>query len=303
MKSFPFIRYTWLWFTISLVLLGVGMAAIVNHKIQTGQYLNYGIDFTGGTLIEFKVGKEGDLTQQIGASINEAVPNYLSQITITDQNTYIAQGKDISQEDYATIKNKLIAEDGSFEEVRFTTIGPKIGETLKRKAVTALLVSMGMIVLYIAYAFRHVPRRVSSWRFGITAIIALAHDALTTVGFFALAGYEVNALFITALLTVIGFSVHDTIVVFDRIRENLGKQTREDTFTTVADRSLNETIARSINTSLSVLITLLALFIFGPESIHTFVYALLVGILVGTYSSIFIATPLLTLWQEKRPLR
>jgi preprotein translocase SecF subunit len=131
----------------------------------------------------------------------------------------------------------------------------------------------------------------------------LVHDILITLGAFALLGFEVDAFFITALLTIMGFSVHDTIVVFDRIRENLKNQSRDETFGQIADKSLNQTLTRSINTSVSTLFTLVALYFLGAESIRIFVFALIIGILVGTYSSIFIASPILTIWQERRRLR
>ena len=278
---------------------------MIVNKVTFGSFLNYGIDFTGGTLIELKFDKTNEeqiplLRDAINTSVAE---NTVNQITITDKGTYIIQGKDLSSEQYDKVKAAIKEKIGNFEEVKFTTIGPKIGETLKQRAFTALVVAMVMIVIYITYAFRKVPKRVNPWRFGICAIIALIHDALTTVGLFALFRYEVDALFITALLTVIGFSVHDTIVVFDRIRENLKFQGRDDSFGKIADLSMNQTLKRSINTSLSTLITLLALYIFGPESLKVFIFALLVGITVGTYSSIFIASPLLALWQEKARVR
>jgi len=302
---FQFIKYTKVWFILSGVLLAIGVGAMIVNKVTFGSFLNYGIDFTGGTLIELKFDKTNEeqiplLRDAINTSVAE---NTVNQITITDKGTYIIQGKDLSSEQYDKVKAAIKEKIGNFEEVKFTTIGPKIGETLKQRAFTALVVAMVMIVIYITYAFRKVPKRVNPWRFGICAIIALIHDALTTVGLFALFRYEVDALFITALLTVIGFSVHDTIVVFDRIRENLKFQGRDDSFGKIADLSMNQTLKRSINTSLSTLITLLALYIFGPESLKVFIFALLVGITVGTYSSIFIASPLLALWQEKARVR
>jgi len=209
----------------------------------------------------------------------------------------------MSEEQLQAVQASVEAEIGSFELLRFNTIGPKIGDTLKRKALIALGIALVAIVLYIAYAFRKVPKKVSPWRFGFSAIVALAHDIIITLGVFALLGLEVNAFFITALLTIMGFSVHDTIVVFDRIRENLKKQGRDDTFGDIADISLNQTLTRSINTSLSTLFPLVALYIWGAESIKILVFALIIGIFVGTYSSIFIASPILTIWQERRRLR
>jgi preprotein translocase subunit SecF len=181
-------------------------------------------------------------------------------------------------------------------------VGPTIGNELKQKAVLAIILACVMIVIYISYSFRKVPKPASSFRFGISAIVALIHDVLVVVGLFAILGYfwhvEIDTLFVTALLTVIGFSVHDTIVVFDRIRENLPRYLSRK-FEEVADISITQTLARSLNTSLTVVFVLLALLLFGGESIRWFVVALLVGIISGTYSSIFNATALLTWWEEK----
>jgi preprotein translocase subunit SecF len=300
-----FIKYTKVWFTISIVLMLLGAGAMVNNKIQHGYFLKLGIDFTGGTLIELNFDKPKDNeVDLIKTTIDTALAeDIVKQITVTDKGTYIIHGKDLTSEQYDKAKVALKDKLGAFEEIRFNTIGPTIGASLEKKALLALVIASLAIVLYIAYAFRKVPKRVSPWRFGICAVVALAHDLFTTVGVFALMGYEVDALFITALLTVLGFSVHDTIVVFDRIRENLKNQGRDESFGDIADRSLNQTLARSINTSVSTLITLTALYIFGAESIKVFIFALLFGITVGTYSSIFVATPLLAMWQESKRVR
>lgn len=303
MKPFSFTRYTKVWFALSLILILIGAGAMLKNKSETGRALTLGIDFTGGTLMELRLPSEEDQTQALADAVNTATPDYLRQITFTNQATYLLQGKDLSSEAYDTLKAALGTQFGTVEEIRFTTIGPKVGETLKQKAFTALVVALVAIVLYIAYAFRHVPKRVSPWRFGACAIVALAHDVFITLGVFALLGLEIDAFFITALLTIMGFSVHDTIVVFDRTRENLKKQSRDDSFSDVADRALNETLMRSINTSVSTMITLVALYIWGAESLRVFIFALMVGIIIGTYSSIFIASPLLALWQEKRAVR
>ena len=204
----------------------------------------------------------------------------------------------IDNETHDKILENLQKKFGAFTENRFTTIGPVVGETLKRRAVLAVIIAMIVIVLYIAFAFRKVPKRVSPWKFGVCAIVALFHDVLIPVGIFAVFQFEVDALFITAILTVLGFSVHDTIVVFDRIRENLKYQSRDETFAHVANKSMTQTMARSINTSVTTLIALLALLLFGSASIFHFVLVLVIGITVGTYSSIFIASPLLVMWQK-----
>ena len=298
--KFQFIKYTKLWFAISILTILVGIGGMFYNKFysESGRILEVGIDFTGGSSMELQFNKEVD-PNALKEAINAVYPNSVSQMTVTGENTYIVQAKDMTEEQLSDVKSGITQKIGEFEMLSFTTIGPKIGSTLKQKAIIALSVAIVAIVLYIAYAFRRVPKRVSPWKFGFCAIIALVHDVLITLGIFAILGFEVNAFFITALLTIIGFSVHDTIVVFDRIRENLKQQTRNDTFGDIADISLNQTLSRSINTSLSTLFPLLALYIWGAPSVKIFVFALIIGIFVGTYSSIFIASPLLTIWQER----
>jgi len=212
----------------------------------------------------------------------------------------------IIRTEYITEKthNKVIAAletlDPNMVETRFTTVGPVISKTLKNKAIFALGIALIAIVLYIAFAFRNVPKEINKWKFGACAITALVHDVLITLGLFSIFKLEVDALFITALLTIIGFSIHDTIVVFDRLRENLkGFDPKKETFADVGNKALTQTMARSINTSVSTLITLLALLFLGSSSIFTFILALVIGVAVGTYSSIFIATPLLNVMQKR----
>jgi preprotein translocase subunit SecF len=197
----------------------------------------------------------------------------------------------------AQLKSKF----GDITEDQYTSIGPIIGKELRKNAIWQLaLVSLG-IVFYIAYAFRKVSKPVSSWRFGWAAIIALLHDLFIVVGTFSLLGHffgiEVDSLFITALLTVLGFSVHDTIVVFDRIRENL-RLRAGTSLPQIINSSINQTLVRSLNTSLTVIFVLAALLLFGGVTIRYFVLALLVGIIAGTYSSIYIASPVLIVWHN-----
>ncbi len=187
------------------------------------------------------------------------------------------------------------------KELRFETVGPTIGKETTNNAFKAVLIASISIIVFIAWAFRKIPKPYSSLKFGICAVVALIHDILVVVGIFSLLGHfykvEVDSLFITALLTIMGFSVHDTIVVFDRIRENLRKMAGED-FEMVVNESIIQTLARSLSTSLTVIFTLIALLLFGGESIRWFVVALLVGVTSGTYSSIFNAAPLLVVWED-----
>ncbi len=207
----------------------------------------------------------------------------------------------VDQKQEAGIMTSLHRTLGNFKQESFTSIGPVIGKETTINAIYSVALASILIVLYIAISFRKVPKPASSWRFGVCAIVALLHDVLVVVGIFSLlghfAGVEVDSLFITAVLTVIGFSVHDTIVVFDRIRENLLRVSGTP-FATVVNNSILQTIVRSLNTSLTALLVLFTLLIFGGESIKWFVVALLIGIFSGTYSSIFNASPLLVVWHE-----
>ena len=210
--------------------------------------------------------------------------------------------KPLSNDAHEELLKELKIMFGNFEELKFQTVGPTIGDSMKQKALIALLVASVAIILYLAFSFRHVPKELSSWRFGICAVVALLHDLVITFGLFVFLGkfmgVEIDALFITAMLTILGFSVHDTIVVFDRLREHLNRGER-GSLTDITNRALTETMARSINTSLSVVITLTALLIFGSASIFYFILALVVGIVVGTYSSVGVATALLV-WSYNR---
>ena len=166
----------------------------------------------------------------------------------------------------------------------------------------AVVLALVFIILYVAWAFRHVSKPVSSWKYGVAAIVALFHDVVIPLGIFSALGHfkgvEIDTLFITAILTILGFSVHDTIVVFDRIRENLRKLKQSEQFDVTVNRSINETLARSINTSFTVLLVLLAVFFWGGETTHYFTLALMLGVIFGTYSSIFIASPVVVIWNR-----
>jgi preprotein translocase subunit SecF len=217
-------------------------------------------------------------------------------VTPAENNSVILRFKDIDEATHQNILHSL----GDVEEKSFESVGPVIGAELMRRAIYAIALVILMIVIYIAWAFRKVSRPISSWQYGIATLIALLHDVIIPVGIFAILGHflgvEIGLLFVTAVLTILGFSVHDTIVVFDRIRENLRRHIG-DNFEDTVNRSINQTISRSINTSFTVLLTLLAVYFFGGESIRYFALALIVGIIFGTYSSIFIASPLLVLWE------
>ena len=289
-----FMKYKLLYFIFSLLIILPGLYFLITSGLKLG------IDFTGGALLEYKFDRKienGELKKIISDQGVE-----VGQMTTSGENTYIIRTKPLDQEKINDIKKSLSEKYGTIEERRVENVGPVIGKELERKALMALAVASVVIVIYITFSFRKVPKPASSWRFGIAAIVALIHDVLLVIGIFAILGHflgvEVDTLFVTALLTVIGFSVHDTIVVFDRIRENLLKHINRN-FTEIANISIVQTLGRSLNTSLTVVFVLLALWLFGGETIKWFVVALLVGIISGTYSSIFNATALLVWWEER----
>ncbi len=287
-------KYKFLYFVLSLAVILPGLFFLITSGLKLG------IDFTGGALLEYKFEKPVDVNVLKSEIVKQGVE--VGQITSSGENTYIIKTKPIEQEKINALKQDLNQKFGNIEERRVENVGPVIGDELKRKALLAVGIASLVIVLYIAFSFRKVPKPTASWRFGIAAVIALLHDVLLVIGIFAILGkffnVEIDTLFVTALLTVIGFSVHDTIVVFDRIRENLLKHINRN-FTEVANLAVVQTLGRSLNTSLTVIFVLLALLLFGGETIKWFVAALLIGIISGTYSSIFNATALLVFWEEK----
>lgn len=274
--------------------------------------LRLSIDFTGGTLLELKVksstSAEATADKEKLKVEKEEIKRIVDEqgievgsIQVSGENTYLLRMKPIEQEQNEKIKKALGDKFGQIEELRFETVGPLIGSELTQKALWAIGIASAAIVLYISWAFRKVPKPASSWRFGICAIVALLHDVLVVVGIFSLLSHflkvEIDSLFVTALLTIIGFSVHDTIVVFDRIRENLKKMVGIS-FAQIVNDSILQTLNRSLNTSLTVVFVLSALLLFGGQTLRWFIVALLVGIVSGTYSSIFNASPLLVVWHE-----
>lgn len=287
-------KFKTLYFIFSLLIIMPGLYYLITAGLKLG------IDFTGGALIEYKFVKDLNTNNLREEVVKEGIE--VSSITPTTDKAYIIRTKPLEQVKINDLKVKLNQKFGQLEERRIENVGPIIGKELTQKALIALGLASLAIVLYIAFSFRKIPKPASSWRFGIAAIVALIHDVLIVVGAFAILGkffgVEVDILFVTALLTIIGFSVHDTIVVFDRIRENLLKNVGKK-FIDVTSLSIIQTLARSLNTSLTVVFALVALLLFGGETIRWFVLALLIGIVSGTYSSIFNATALLVWWEEK----
>lgn len=258
--------------------------------------LKYGIDFTGGTLMEVKFATEIPNNQEVEETLKDLNLGSLTLQATGDNSMLIRYASDDDKVN-ESVWNKLSEKYKDSKQLRVDFINSTVSKELKTKSLNAIFLAILAIMGYIAWAFRKVSRPVQSWKYGAGAVIALAHDVLITAGVFSLLGHfygiEVGIPFIAALLTILGFSVHDTIVVYDRTRENLLHSANKDQFPEVVNQSLNETLVRSINTSLTVIITLLAIYLFGGESIKYFSLALLVGVTFGTYSSIFVASALL----------
>ncbi len=279
-------------FALSLLVIIPGLISLFLWGLKLGA------DFTGGSLLEVKFSKTVDQAKIVEVGKKNQLDLTLQQ---SGTDSFIIRTKPLSDTEDKNLLTALGNNFGKVDQLRLETIGPTIGQELLMNSLKALIIAAIAIVIYIAWAFRGVPKPASSWRFGITAIITLLHDVLVLVGVFSILGHflnvEVDSLFVTAMLTVIGFSVHDTIVIFDRIRENLNKASFK-TFDETVDHSIMQTIGRSLNTSMTVLLVLTALLLFGGSTIRWFIAALLIGIISGTYSSIFNAAPILVVWQK-----
>ncbi len=288
------------YFGLSLLVIVPGLIAMGLHWAQAGEPFRLSIEFTGGTALElkfttpqtFQTDEVVGILGRFGMSANDV------SVQPSGNDTLVIRTKEIDNATKVSIENALRSRYGDFIEQSAETVGPAIGaEVTQRAGVAVALAAIG-ILLYITWAFRRVPQ---PFRYGVAAIVAMIHDVLVVLGtaaiFGMLFGWEVDSLYLTALLTVIGFSVHDTIVVFDRIRENMARL-RGIRFEDVVNHSILQTLDRSINTQLTVLFTLAALVLFGGITIRHFVLTLFIGIISGSYSSIFNASPILVVWEN-----
>lgn len=290
-----------IWYTISGTLAAASILVLIIWGLRLS------IDFTGGSILEVSYQNQRPTITQVEDSLANVGLESL-KIQPSGDKGYFLRFEEVDEPTHQEILQKLGEiqvnglTDNQFTEQRFEAIGPTIGSELKSKAIEAIIVVLIFIILYIAYAFRKVSKPVASWKYGLAAIIALVHDILIITGIFAALGHfgivEIDSLFVTALLTILGFSVHDTIVTFDRTRENLFRN-QDKTFDEIVNISVNQTIVRSINTSFTTLLVLLAIYFFGGKSINHFILALILGVIIGTYSSIFIASPLLLALRKK----
>lgn len=288
--------------TISAVLVVLSILAVGFWG------LDFGIDFTGGSIVEVTYLNERPDLNILTERIDD-MPIGEFSLREVGENGYIIRTRFLKENEHGALLD-LMEVGGQYElrEERFNSVGPTIGGELQKKAYIAIAIVILAIILFIAFAFRKVSKPISSWKYGFVAIIALIHDIAIPTGLFALlgnfVGVEVDILFVMALLAILGFSVNDTIVVFDRVRENLriNQDTkRREPFRDIVGKSLSQTYARSLNTSITTLLVLLSLYLFGGVSTKFFALTLLVGVIFGTYSSIFLASPLLVvLGREKK---
>mgnify|MGYP001589378003 CR=1 FL=1 len=298
---FNFTKYSKVYYLISgaLIIASIGCLAVFGLK--------FGIEFTGGSNMEVNFTAQRPNNEEISKSLSQF---NLGEIVLqpVGSNALILKFKGVDEATHQSILANINALSPA-QEKSFQYIGPSVGQELKNKTIIAIILALASITLYITLVFRKVSRPVSSWKYGITSLVALFHDILIPLGLFALLGHfynvEVTIPIIAALLTILGFSVHDTIVIFDRIRENIVKKSSAS-FNETVNASLNETVGRSVSTVLTTLFVMISIFFFGGESLKYFSLALIVGIVSGVYSSIFIAGPLLVSWHnysEKRNAR
>lgn len=288
---------------IFFIFSGVTVGLSLLFVIMWG--LVFGIDFTGGAITEVSYAERPE--KMIVEDRLKTLPIGVFSLRDSGEESFILRTRDLSEEERQAVVNALsLGETFEMNIERFNSIGPIIGEELRNKAFFAIATVMLAIIFFIAFTFRHVSKPVSSFKYGLIAIIALFHDIIIPVGLFAILGQffgaEVDVLFVMALLAILGYSVNDTIVVFDRVRENLRQNadTRvREAFDVTVGKSLNQTFVRSINTSLTTGVVLVLLFVLGGESTRYFALTLLTGVIAGTYSSIFLATPLLV-WVNDR---
>ncbi len=296
MKLFNILGTRRIWYVLSSTL-------VVGSIVAYGLYgFNLGIDFTGGSLLQVRYEQHRPETSEIIDSITsldlgEPVVQPSDDDTVIIKTQFLDNGQ--RQQVLSVLEEGT---EGAVVEESFESIGPTIGKELRDKAWSAIVLVLVAIILYVSWAFKGVSKGpVPSWAYGVSAIVALIHDIVITVGVYIVLGQyiglEINVMFITALLTILGFSINDTIVIFDRIREGL-RRSKQKSFEGVINESINHSMMRSLNTSLTTLIVLGALLLFGGESIRYFILALMIGITAGTYSSIFVASPLLLMWQR-----
>ena len=287
------VKYRKIWFALSALLLLGSVWAMSAYGF------NLSIDFRGGTLTEVRYATERPEKSLIESVVADLELGGFS-VRPSGEESYVIRTKELVGKERESLNSALVAVDPGFNIERQNTIGPTAGAELQGKALKAIVVVVLMIVLFITFAFRKVSKPVSAWKYALATVLALAHDVIIPTGIFVwlgyLAGFEIDLLFVSGLLAILGYSVHDTIVVFDRVRESLGRNMEKnlkEEFEVTVGKAVTETMARSINTSLTTFILLLSLYFFGPAATEEFALLMVIGVVIGAYSSIFVASPLL----------
>ncbi len=291
--------------TIYKIIFGLSLLIMIAAIIATATYgLKLGVDFRGGSVLEVLFTSErpsvtdiqGLLKKEAGIEVSASLAGEDKILIRT-----IELDETLHQKLLTVIKNQYPS--SGVEELSFNSIGPVIGQELKSKSITAIVIVLIAIIIYIALVFRKLSRTLSPWAMGFSAVVALAHDVVIPVGVFSILGHfygvEIEAVFVAAALTILGYSVSDSVVVFDRVRENIIRGKGRQDFGEVVHQSIMQTLTRSINTTLTTLLSLVAIYLFGGETVRFFALALIIGIFLGAYSSIFVASPLLVWWTNR----
>jgi preprotein translocase SecF subunit len=285
------------YFIISLILMVVSVVSMTYSTITLGTPLRLGIDFTSGSILELQFDSAVSL-DQVRSAVTDAGFGEATVQTIGDDRTVAIRARDMGIETKEVLRTGLEERFGPADELRFESVGPTIGQETTRAAFLAILAASVVILFFIAIAFRRIP---NAMRYGVCATVKVLHDVFFLLGVVSVlglvAGWEANALFLTAMITVIGFSVEDVIVVFDRIRENTGRRRGEE-FETIVNRSLLETLHRSLATQLNAIFIMVAIILFGGVTMREFIAVMLIGMVMGTYSSLFVAVPMLVSWEQ-----
>jgi preprotein translocase subunit SecF len=285
-------------FFASLCLMLVAIVAFAVYG------LNFGVDFRGGSIIELEFSKERPPINEVQALLKNSLPSHEFSFNEAGERGVVLRSGELSEESHQAMLNSLKEKykDQSVEEKSFDSVGPIIGRELKEKSLKGIIVALIAIVAYIAYVFRKMSVVLSSWAMSVAAMVALAHDIIIPIGIFAILGnffnVEISAIFVAALLTILGYSVSDTVVIFDRVRENIIRNRMKEDFGAVVHKSVMQTLTRSLNTTFTTLLSLIAIYFFGGETLKYFSLALIIGIFLGAYSSIFVAAPLLVWWSD-----
>jgi preprotein translocase subunit SecF len=295
------VKYRKVFYTFSITLITLSLVALFTWGITLG------IDFKGGSVMQFSYPAGRPSVDLVKTSLNQLpFADTIKELRSVGDNAYVIKLRSVTDKERVALQEAVNIGSSTAEIVSFNSIGPVLGQEAAKKSLIAIVLVLICIIIFITYAFRKVSEPVPSWKFGLFAIVALFHDIFIPVGVFSVLGhflgYEVDTLFVTAMLVVLGFSVHDTIVVYDRVRENLKNNLHSKerkTFPEVVGASIRQTIVRSVNTSLSALLAVVALYFFGPASTQSFALVLIIGIFFGTYSSIFIASNLLVTAEGK----